>query len=110
MNTHALQRLRAGFREITQALDELIDGDDWVDQKNSPLGRRVHCEAARSGKLPAKKLKGRWLAKRSDVDAFIEQYGTKPPVEREGVDERTEMAEILAFRAPRRAKKASRGK
>lgn len=109
MNDRALHRLRAGFREITQALSELIDGDDWVDQMTSPLGRRQHCDAARSGRLRAKKLKGRWLARRADVDAYIEQHGLKPPVEREGADHEAEKAEILQFiRSPRPARRRKR--
>jgi hypothetical protein len=110
MNERALHRLRAGFREITQALSELIDGDDWVDQRTSPLGRRQHCDAARSGRLRAKKLKGRWLARRADVDAYIEEHGLKPPVEREEADDETAKAEILQFvrtYKPRRRRKVS---
>lgn len=102
MNTRAMQRLSAHFRQIAQAMDELIEEDNWIDQESSPLGRRTHCKAARSGALPARKLAGKWLARRKDIDAYIEAHGTKPPAERTEENEDRAVAEILEFRAPRR--------
>jgi hypothetical protein len=108
VNARALERLRAGFREIVHAMDDLLEEEDWIDQKNSPLGRRLHCEAARTGALRAKKLKGRWLARRADIDAYIEAHGTKPPAERDIVDEQRAVAEVLQFRAPKRRRGSRR--
>jgi hypothetical protein len=105
MSAQAIRRIRACFRELASALDELLEGDEWIDQKTSPLGRRAHCEAARAGRLRAKKIRGRWLAKRADIDEYIEQYGSRAPVERPDVDDATAIAEILAFRASRRGKR-----
>lgn len=45
--------------------------DDWIDQTNSPLGRRRHCELARNEAFPAHKEGRRWRARRTDVDAYI---------------------------------------
>jgi hypothetical protein len=105
MSAQALRRIRACFRELASALDELLEGDEWLDQKTSPLGRRAHCEAARAGRLRAKKIGGRWLAKRADIDQYIEQYGSRPAAERPDMDDAAAIAEILAFRASRRGKK-----
>jgi hypothetical protein len=102
VNSRTIDLLKSGFRTLIRALEESEEEDEWVDQKASPLGRRLHCEAARTGQLKAKKLNGRWLAKRSDVDAYIEAHGTRPPAERPEKDDATAVAEILEFRAPRR--------
>jgi hypothetical protein len=110
MNAHTLERLRAGFREIVRTLDELVTSDDWIDQKGSPLGRRLHCEAARTGALRARKVGKTWLARRADIDAYIEAHGKKAPSDRPVTDEATAVAEILEFRAPRRKRGGGRAK
>lgn len=46
---------------------------EWVDQHTSPLGRRPHLELARTGKVESKKLHGRVLIRKSDLDAHIER-------------------------------------
>jgi hypothetical protein len=51
---------------------------EWLDQCRSPLGRRLHCAAARSGKLAARKVGRRWLVRRADLEAFIATHGTAP--------------------------------
>jgi hypothetical protein len=50
-------------------------GDPWVDQRTSPLGRRAHCRLCKSGALPARKLRRRWLVRASDLAAYIEAHG-----------------------------------
>lgn len=50
---------------------ELSSGEAWIDQHGSPLGRRRHCELARSGAFPARCVGRRWLARPADVDAYI---------------------------------------
>lgn len=104
-HARTIERLRAGFLELAQAMDELIEAEDWIDQKASPLGRTLHCKAARSGELKARKVHGKWLARRSDVDAYIEAHGMRPPAEREGIDDDKAVADILQFRAPKRHRK-----
>ncbi|MFO0589881.1 MAG: helix-turn-helix domain-containing protein [Polyangiaceae bacterium] len=49
--------------------------DGWVDQRCSPLGRRLHCSLARRGDLPARKLGRRWLVKRTVLEAYIAEHG-----------------------------------
>ena len=55
--------------------------DGWVDQRCSPLGRRLHCSLARRGALPARKLGRRWLVKRTVLEAYIAEHGkaAEPP-------------------------------
>jgi len=50
----------------------------WYDQRSSPLGRRAHNEACRSGRLAARKVGRRWLARAEDVEAYIEKHGATP--------------------------------
>ena len=69
------------------------DGEDWIDQHASPLGRRRHCELARSDAFPARRVGRRWLARRADVDAYIEAQRTgaaldvRPANDRDALDE-----------------------
>jgi hypothetical protein len=55
------------------------DLGEWVDQCRSPLGRRLHCAAARSGKLAARKVGRRWLVRRADLETFIATHGAAAP-------------------------------
>jgi hypothetical protein len=74
--------------------------EEWVDQHSSPLGRRAHCELARRGRLPsAHKVRGRWLVRRTDIDAFIEAHARAPS---QSEPDAREVAEILNFAATRR--------
>lgn len=98
-----LERLRLAFRELEAVLVELVEGDAWVDQTSSPLGRRAHNEACRTGKIAARKLRGKWMAKRSDVDAFIQKTGRKPVGDAEAREEANDLREIGNFRARRRS-------
>ena len=54
----------------------------WVDVAAAlPTCKRALWRACRRGELPARRLKRRWLARRSDLDAWIESHptGTAPP-------------------------------
>lgn len=54
--------------------------DDLVDVASLPIPKRAAFNAARSGALRAAKVGRRWLARRSDVEAFIaEQAKTARP-------------------------------
>lgn len=53
----------------------------WVDVAAAlPTCKRTLWRACRRGELPARRLKRRWLARRSDLDAWIESHptGTAP--------------------------------
>ena len=43
----------------------------YVDQSTSPLGRRRHIAAIRSGKLPGTRVGRQYLARAADVEAFV---------------------------------------
>ncbi|HKY40157.1 MAG TPA: helix-turn-helix domain-containing protein [Polyangiaceae bacterium] len=54
----------------------------WVDVAVAlPTCKRALWRACRRGELPARRLKRRWLARRSDLDTWIESHptGTAPP-------------------------------
>ena len=46
--------------------------DEWVDARSSGLGRRLFQRLAREGALPIFKRGRSYVAKRSDLDAYIE--------------------------------------
>jgi hypothetical protein len=59
---------------------------DWVDVAAAlPTSKRVLWRACRRGELPARRVKRRCLARRADLDAWIESHETgmaPPPAER----------------------------
>ena len=68
----------SALRDKLHALvDELADvleraaGDDWVDQKTSPLGRAKHLSLAKRGVLPASREGRRVLIRRSVIEAYL---------------------------------------
>lgn len=76
-----------------------IPSDDWVDQTTSPLDRKRHCKLAKAQAFPAHKEGRRWLARRSDIDAYIEACGS----------DSTPAARPLAIPATRPANDAHEG-
>jgi hypothetical protein len=93
---HGLELALAGLRKLMSEADPA----DWLDQAASPLGRRRHCELARSGGLAgARKVNGRWLVRRREIDAYIESHA-RVPAQTQSTE--TEIAEILHFAAARR--------
>lgn len=98
----ALESLAFGLEHALAGVRELLtapDPDEWIDQDRSPLGRRSHCELARAGHLGgARKVAGKWLVRRRDLDAYIERQGAGAAAPAE--------ASILSFRAPRRQRRA----
>ncbi len=47
--------------------------DDYVDARGSGLGVRTFRLAAKAGELPVYRVGKRWVAKRSDVQAYVER-------------------------------------
>ena len=66
------ERLHAFADELADLLERGMS-DEWVDQEQSPLGRRRHLALAKSGKLPASKVGRRVLIRRSAIDAYLER-------------------------------------
>ncbi len=56
---------------LAAELSTTMEGDPWIDQYASPLGKRLHCELARSHAFDARRVGRRWLARRSALDAYI---------------------------------------
>ena len=54
-------------------------GTEWVDQNESPLGKRRHLELVRRGRLPGVRSGKRILVRRSDLDVYLAAH-TKVPV------------------------------
>lgn len=65
---------------LDELLDAITEGDDWVSQKDSPLGKAKHLELARDGKLPSTKEGRLVMIKRSDIDAYLASKRQKRPV------------------------------
>jgi hypothetical protein len=81
------------------------DFSGYVDQAASPLGRRRHIEAIRSGALRGLRLGRRYLARGEDVDAFIassqkspEAPTAKTPLSASSADEVDALAADLGLR------------
>ncbi len=102
----ALDGLAQGLELALVSVRALLsepDPDDWVDQDASPIGRRRHCELARSGKFPsARKVNGHWLVRRREIDGFVEGHAVTSNSEKSEADE---IAEVLAFSAPDRKRR-----
>lgn len=45
---------------------------EFIDQHTCGFDRRTYVRAARAGEFPASKVGRRWIAKRSDVSAWLE--------------------------------------
>lgn len=59
--------------------------DEWVDARSSGLGRRLFLRLAREGAFPVSKRGKAYVARRSDVDAYLERQRvqrTQPAVSR----------------------------
>lgn len=53
-------------------------GDEWVDAKTSGLGRRLFLRLARQGAFPVCKRGRAYVARRADVDAYLECQRIQP--------------------------------
>lgn len=74
MSGAALNEIATGLTVALEGLRRLESGEDWVDQHNSPLGRRAHLAAVKAGRVPGFKPEGTRLVlvRRRDLDAYIE--------------------------------------
>ncbi len=59
--------------EIVSAIELHTGSSEWVDQNDSPLGKRRHMALVRSGELKGRKDGRKVLVKRSELDAYIER-------------------------------------
>lgn len=76
MNT---RRVAALLRELADELEQTAAPTDWVPHTAWPVKSvRVACELARSGTIPARRAGKLWLARRADLDAWVERQKTAP--------------------------------
>lgn len=109
----AIQAVASGLASALaacQALLEVRDPAEWVDQHHSPLGRRRHCRLVREGKLPGSKVEGHVYVRRADLDAFLEKHAVVPRAPAVTAEERekAEVESVLrrALERPRKRKRA----
>jgi hypothetical protein len=69
----APQELRELVAEAVRSVAAHPAPDEWVDAQTSGLGRRLFRRLAREGAFPVFKPGRSFVAKRSDVDAYIER-------------------------------------
>ena len=64
---------------VRAATSPSASADDWVDARTSGLGRRTFLRLVREGTLPASKRGKAFIARRADVDAYLERQRIAPP-------------------------------
>lgn len=52
--------------------------DEWVDARTSPLPRRAFLKLAREGAFPASLVGNKFMARRRDVEAYLEGQRIRP--------------------------------
>lgn len=73
----ALDELRGLLAEAVRGA-HTVRADEWVDARSSGLGRRLFLRLGREGAFPIFKRGRSYVAKRSDVDAYIERQRVPP--------------------------------
>jgi hypothetical protein len=63
---------------VHSAMSRAGPADEWVDGRTSPLGRRAFLRLAREGAFPASLVGNKYMARRSDVDAYLEPQRIHP--------------------------------
>jgi len=69
----ALAELRSLLEEAVRSSVSQEKRDEWVDARGSGIGRRLFLQLGREGAFPIFKRGRSFVAKRSDVDAYIER-------------------------------------
>ena len=67
------EELRELIAEAVRNVAPAAQQDEWVDARGSGLGRRLFLRLAREGAFPIFKRGRAYVAKRSDLDAYIER-------------------------------------
>jgi hypothetical protein len=63
---------------VRLATSERAGVDEWVDARSSGLGRRTFLRLVREGAFPTSKRGKTYVARRTDVDAYIERQRVEP--------------------------------
>jgi excisionase family DNA binding protein len=94
----ALESLARGLEMAAASaralLEEQAGAPQWVDQNDSPLGRRRHLSLVRAGQLRGYKVGRLVLVSRDDLDQFIGGRGVRLSMTL--TDEQAEMVEVEA--------------
>lgn len=84
-------RFEAAATRFAAALASLIEehtgSTRWVDQNDSPLGKRRHLEAVRRGDLQAFKEGRRVLVREDDIDDYLRRKTVEPSYSGETVED-----------------------
>lgn len=75
-------------RVADRIVDKLRGGhlSGFVDQSESPLGRRRHIQAVRSGQLPGVRVGRRYLVRQEDLERFVAARSGAVPTGRDSTD------------------------
>jgi len=73
----ALDELRGLLAEAVRGTPT-ARADEWVDARSSGLGRRLFLRLGREGAFPIFKRGRTYVAKRRDLDAYIERQRVQP--------------------------------
>ena len=74
-----LEELRRIIVEAVRgAASQTASSEDWVDARTSGLGPRTFRRLAREGAFPASKRGKAYVARRADVDAYLERQRIAP--------------------------------
>lgn len=72
--------LEALIREIVREELSKSTVDEWVPHTRWPVqSARVACALARSGEIDARRAGRLWLARRSEIDRWVESHRAKSP-------------------------------
>ena len=63
---------------VRLATSERAGADEWVNSRNSGLGRRTFLRLAREGAFPASRRGNAYVARRVDVDAYLARQRIEP--------------------------------
>ncbi len=67
---------------VADALEQAAT-PEWISQDDSPLGKRAHLDAVRSGLLPARESGRLRLVRRVDMEAYLAKRKVKATVKAE---------------------------
>jgi hypothetical protein len=63
---------------VRSAIASHASRDEWVDARTSGLGRRLFLRLAHQGAFPVSKRGKTYVARRSDVDVYLERQRVQP--------------------------------
>ena len=63
---------------VRSAMESSASRDGWVDARTSPLPRRAFLKLAREGAFPASLVGNKFMARRRDVEAYLERQRVRP--------------------------------